>query len=179
MAMLLNENNFVISHPRTSKYGNNAYWLAYDSNPRCNPSKNGITLSELKKALTQFIPDNSQYLGGIEEIQIWDRGNEEFWLKRCLTSDENINDWKIIYIAGELLEDGSPHGWIKQVLYNTKTDKYSLRSSSKWNNEDDYFKISSVKSRAKDNDWFVEWSKLLADKQFWINLKNRFENDSK
>ena len=113
-------------------------------------------------------------MGGIKEIQIWDRGNEEFWLKRCLTSDENINDWKIIYIAGELLEDGSPHGWIKQVLYNIKTDKYSLRSSSKWNNEDEYFKINSVKSRAKDNDWFVEWSKLLADRQFWINLKKTF-----
>ena len=138
--MVLNDNKFVISHPRTNKYASpSAYWLAYDSNPRCNPSKNGITYSELINALTQFNPDNSQYLGGIKEIQIWDRENEEFWLKRCLTSDENLGDWKIIYIAGELLEDGSTHGWIKQVLFNIKTDKYSLRSSSKWISDDDYF----------------------------------------
>ena len=167
------QRNLSIIHPKGKNFGNqrNAYWISYP-HPVSNPPKGGITYNELRNALDKFYPDDLQYLGGIQEINIWDRENEELWLKRCLTSEEDIDDWTIVYIAAELNDNGLPHGWFKQVLKNKKTNLYSLRSSSKWNSKDNYFKINNLKSRAKDNKWFVEWSKLLVDKKFWINLKN-------
>ena len=159
----------------------NAWWLCR-TNPRArisNPPKDGISQNDLLAALDSFEPDELQYLRGSRQILISDRDHEVFWLKRILAEDEDIADWKIVLLANEMNASG-PSGWKKVVIKNIKTGKYSGRSIRKINSVTPdrvaYFKNKLARKRvatlAKDKKWFMEWTKPIADKTFWIRLKS-------
>lgn len=169
-----NVEDYVIMHPEKEIYKGwrKNWWLRHATNPRANPPIGGLTHNQLKNALESFNPDGSQYLGGIRDINISDREHEEMWLRRCLIPSEQISEWKIIYIVEELENDSNSHGWFKLVIKNNISGKYSLRSSSMFDRNNNYYQIGKLKKTSQNELWFVQFSKLAADEKFWIKLKS-------
>ena len=158
-----------------------AWWLCR-TNPRArisNPPKDGISETDLLAALGSFEPDEQQYLSGSRQILICDRDQEEFWLKRILSQNEDVADWKIVLLVNEMCTSG-PTGWKKVIIKNMKTGKYSGRSIHKLTSltpdQVAYFGNKLARKRvaalAQDPKWFIEWTKPAADKTFWIKLKS-------
>ena len=146
-----------------------------------NPTKDGISSVDLVSALSNYTPDE-QYLGGVDTIirrrvGHYDRELEEFWLKRALTKGEDPNDWDILLLVKEHRLVGN--NWYKTMLQNRKTKKYSGRSFALFVGGDElYFTKKLGQKRppadlAVNTEWFVEWTKLLVDKAFWIQLKSQ------
>ena len=164
-----NNAKYIIKHPKDS-----SEWAFRHSNTdRAALGKRGITYEDLRIALDNFVPDNSESCKNLE-INIWDRELEEYWLKRCLIPDENINEWNIIYIAEMIQLNGEKSKWTKEVIKNRNTELYSLRSSWNYDTSHPYYKgESTVRKFTHNNSWLVEWTPLLADEKFWIDLSNK------
>ena len=148
--------------------GLNALWLCQtDKHARIiNPPQEGITKEILIKVLENYQPDDLTYLGGTKDYPIYELNTTEI-LKRCLVDNENVYDWNIVMLANELNKDDSHRLWFKIVLYNKKTNMYSIRS---------YLKSQTCKNHSQNSDWSVSWSKPVADKSFWIRLKDLLVN---
>jgi len=74
---------------------------------------------------------------------------------------------KIVLIIKKENSDGV---WLKGVLKNETTCKYSLISSMDKKNADNY---QSRKGKTMDKDWSVCWAQMIAPWLFWNEFKNR------
>lgn len=162
-----NEAKYIIKHPKNS----NEWAFRHTTSDRASISKNGITYDELKNTLNNFVPNGSKSCEN-SQINIWDRELEEYWLKRCLIPDENIDEWNIIYIAEMIELNGEKSKWTKELIKNRKTGRYSFRSSWNYDINDSYYNGENrVRKFTHNNLWLVEWTPLTADEQFWVDLK--------
>ena len=173
MAYENRETRFQLLHPHiTKKFGAAAplsWMFQYKKSPRSNPSKSGITKLELKNTLNNWVGDQSNIpYGKFESITIYDSDQESFWLKRCLTNDEKIEDWNIVILYVENYVNGSR--WYKTYIKNKHTHLYSGRSIGNY----DHNRIGKgvVRKQSQNPIFMVEWTKLATYEPFWIELKH-------
>lgn len=168
------ETRFQIVHPNRIKSWRSQWRFQYKTSPRSNPSREGITKLELKNTLNNWVGDHSICPEGtFASIPINDSEHQEFWLKRCLTEKEKIEDWDIVILYVHVL-NVKDKCWYKTYIKNKHNNLYSGRTITKLINMDNNyrFKINMIRQPSQNPIYMVEWTKLMAFEPFWVELKN-------
>jgi hypothetical protein len=167
------ETRFHLVHPKCGDF--TFRWrIQYKKSARSNPSKSGISKLELTNTLNNWIADPDDYLDWLliryvlKPMYICDSEHEDFWLRRCLTIDEKIEDWDIVilYTIYDKIKDIY---WYQSYIKNKHTHLYSGRTITKLNNK---LKLNNIRQLSQNPTYIVEWTKLSAIQPFWVELKN-------
>ena len=168
MASENRETKFHLVHPNNS----NSWRFQYKNSPRSNPPQKGITELELKNTLNNWLGDHSICPEGtVTSIPIHDSEHQEFWLKRCLTDEEEIKDWSIVILYVYKLPDNE-EPWYQTYIKNKDNNLYSGRTITKLINMNKNSKINMLRQPSQNPIYIVEWTKLIAFEPFWVELKN-------
>ena len=90
-------------------------------------------------------------------------GNNVKWLKKCLTKNDKIEDYRvflgILYKEDDII-------WGKWALYNINTKKITLRSTVNKN----YQVPKNRVIPSQESEWYIHQTELSADHLFWKKL---------
>ena len=168
----------VVTPPKTS-FNKCGLWLIYQNSPRSKTRaiKDGITHDELIDVLERWDETHINYkaptIQNLVQPQIVSR---RLYLPKLLSNLENIEDFIIIHIESEHTEK-----WVKYVLFNTKTQKYILRSATNdipiANDDSSVLEIAKKKYGtcvfSQDTGWLINQTNIWSSKEFWIRLREK------
>ena len=121
-------------------------------------SKYGITKCELQQTLHNWIPNHSYiHKDTFVPITIYNRNQEELWLRRCITNYEHIDDWNIIILY---VENFNFKHWFKIYIKNKHTGLYSGRSVGTY-----------YRKQSQSSNYTVKLKKFSAYEPFWLGLR--------
>ena len=168
----------IIEHPAHTNKNKEEWHFRHPHNPRAQVRN--ATFLGLKTALNEWDTDKLySFKDNIEKKEFLSEEEKNLFLKKCISQKDNIDNFHIIQvyqlnhekvIHSNLKDENIPY---KVCIFNTKEQYFYLRTIfskqfielSKYNN-----KILSNPSRLED--WFIDYSSLMAGTPFWINLKN-------
>lgn len=171
----------VLTNPKWS-FNKCGLWLVRESTPRprTTASTSGITHDELVDVLERWDSTHINYKPPPSDLlvntQIVDSTLYSSYLPKLLSTLEKIEDFIIIHIESEYNEK-----WVKYVLFNTKTQKYILRSATNdipiVNDDSSVLELAKKKYGtcvfSQDDRWLINQTNIWSSKEFWIRLKDK------
>ena len=171
----------VLTNPKWS-FNKCGLWLIYQDSPRSKTRaiKYGITHNELVDVLERWDNTRINYKPPPSDLlvntQIVDSTLYSSYLPKLLSTLEKIEDFIIIHIESEYNEK-----WVKYVLFNTKTQKYILRSATNdipiANDDSSVLEIAKKKYGtcvfSQDTGWLINQTNIWSSKEFWIRLRDK------
>tara|TARA_B110001469_G_C9475334_1_gene238611 strand:- start:107 stop:682 length:576 start_codon:yes stop_codon:yes gene_type:complete len=171
----------VLTNPKWS-FNKCGLWLVCQNTPRprTKASTSGITHDELVDTLERWDNTLINYKPPPSDLlvntQIVDSTLYSSYLPKLLSNLEKIEDFIIIHIESEYNEK-----WVKYVLFNTKTQKYILRSATNdipiVNDDSSVLELAKKKYGrsvfSQDDGWLINQTNIWSSKEFWIRLKDK------